>query len=455
MSQPPYPPQQYGPYPPPPQRSAKKRRWPIVLSAIVGVVLLGGVVVVVALDRLDSAPEGDVDFAALPAAKFPKVQVPKLDALGFDPASTRMCGAVAKTMTARYYIAERAENDQGYGDAQSTVCHYTTSVMALQKEGSKSIEAEVGGWRTESESDAERSFQRELDIADRHGRSFKKTKLERLPLGDAGFLQTYEYENRGTAVAIIRSGQDFIRVKAAGRLMRIGKTNSLGLGGGVAHLEDPVPAAVAHTEIAGILRALGGGGGAEPQNTKPDLKASPLLAQVKTPRLAVDGLKADRAGADQVCRTFSAGATRAGMRLDESGPNDTNTAGGKIGKWECTYRASGLVMTVIVSSYPKDGSAGSAAAEHGDGLTQATNFARSNGQKGEKVSPLYALPAGQSGYAIYHVASSFGQAKAGFLIGEGTLVEISMSGSRRPEGKILSNPLPESTVLKALGTTLS
>jgi hypothetical protein len=69
-----------------------------------------------------------------------------------------------------------------------------------------------------------------------------------------------------------------------------------------------------------------------------------------------------------------------------------------------------------------------------------------------KPSPLYELPVGDIGYALYRVPG-FGTVTAAYLLGGRTYVQVEITGFQSGESGL--EPLPEDVLLKDLATLLT
>lgn len=367
---------------------------------------------------------------------------PDLEVFGLGDGSG-LCEPVNEIMRGRGYQPVDAKG----GDTEAS-CWYITTGLSLLEDGSNNLNADISVWR----GDADSRYQTFLDKfagqrdAQQEKPDFRLSKIEQFPVGDLGFISHQEYVSPGSertdTTAFFRSGDDIVMIALWGYVQHVSES-------GEDLPNEPLTEEVTYREVTDILRAMNGSGEpGEGQITDPDLKENPALKGLTAPRLATEGT------AEQACAPFTAVAEKLGTR---SAGTNVNHAGGAP-EFGCTFDPperpedlpddySEREINIRFVAYAEE-EAFRASEKMGRELLGLRNQTATDKVK---PSPLYELPVGDLGYALYHVPG-YGYVTAGYLVDGRTYVHIEISGWSRGDGV---EPLTEDVLMKDLATLLT
>jgi hypothetical protein len=404
----------------PPQR--KRTRW-LVVVAVVAVVAAGAGVGVWLLR--DGSGGGDPS-ADLPENRNLKtMSFPDPDSFGYADGPESMCAALDETMSARGYLFVSGKRNNG-----GQYCRFITPGLSLLKDGSNEIRVDVGVWRDDAEGryEALQSSALEQSQSQQKKADYSVSKVERFPVGDAGFIYHREGDRTDTE-AYFRSGGDLMTVSVWGTVL-VSSTSET-------PETKPLPEEVTYREITDIIVSLNGEGKpGPPQLTAPELAQSPALAGTANLTFP-EGLTVEDA-----CAKATPAAGTLGMTRKTSG-----SCGFEAGSDNWRDYVEGYTereMTIGVGDYPPERNI-VAAEQMARDLRSWLRIAAGD----RPCGPLYELPFADTGYATYcgnilHV---------GFVLNGRTYVSVEANGFRKTGGELV--PLPEEEVLGNLATVLT
>jgi hypothetical protein len=374
-----------------------------------------------------------------------ELKVPDPDALGFGGGPGEMCTNVNKVMRERGYQPVDAKGSAG----ANASCWYITTGLSLLEDGSNNLNADISVWRDDVESRYQSMVDKAIRQRDKQQQNseFRASKVEQFPAGDVGFISHQESlhpdTERTDTTAVFRSGDDLVMIALWGNIRHVSAAGEYGE-------NEPLTEQTTYREITDIIRALSGDGEpGEPQITEPKLQENPALAGLTAPELPVEGTP------EEACGTLTAVAGQLGTRPKN---RSRTTAPGASG-FACAFEPveapkdrpdgySEREIAVRWATYkPED------AFRASETMGREVLGLRNSAAKDDaKPSPLYALPVGDVGYALYR-RPGYGRVTAAYLLDGRTYVHIEISGYR--SGASGPEPLPEDVLLKDLATFLN
>jgi hypothetical protein len=355
-----------------------------------------------------------------------------------------MCTNVNKTMRDRGYQPVDAKGSSG----ANASCWYITTGLSLLEDGSNNLNADISVWRGEVELKYQTMLGKAVRQRDKQQQDpeFRVSKVEQFPAGDVGFISHQEHlhpdTERTDTTAVFRSGDDLMMIALWGNIRHVSEAGEYGE-------SEPLTEETTYREITDIIRALSGDGEpGEPQITEPKLRKNPALAGLTAPELPVDGTP------EQACGKLTAVAGQLGTRPE----NRSRTAAAGAAGFACTFEPveepkdrpdgySEREIAVRWATYKPEDAFRASETMGRDVLGLRNGTANDNA----KPSPLYELPVGDIGYALYH-RPGHGEVTAAYLLDGRTYVHIEISGYRSGASGV--EPLPEDVLLKDLATFL-
>jgi hypothetical protein len=392
----------------PPPRRPKRTAVVIAVIAVVaviaagvgGVLLFGG-----GGGGGDGGSGSDVELASNPDLK--RLDFPDAQALRYDEGPEAACEAVSEIMLARGYEFESAKNNDGGID-----CWYGTPAASSIEDGTNYFRANV--YMAVGDI-AETAYDRFLSgISSQHGgggADMTWSPLYAFPVGEEGWIVHNQDTDRGDGTSSFRKGQTTFYVTAFGWVEHGENDEAL--------TED-----VTLREITDIVTALGGGEAGASQISESMAEEYPGdLENLGEPLLPVGGAEAD------LCTAVTAAAEQLDVQL--VGPTGGIETMGPVSTSTCTYEpadaAYGKHDVGIRNIWITQNDYTMADAMYPSGeLGSHLRFTME--ERGEGSGPLYALPAGQSGYFIYEDdGNDHGQMEAGYVVDD-YYVTITING---------------------------
>ncbi|MGP4109525.1 hypothetical protein ACTWP5_01235 [Streptomyces sp. 4N509B] len=394
----------------------------------------------------DDDPLGGVTLARNDSLDLSRVTFPDARALGYDEGPEAACAGVAEVMLARGYEFESAENDDGGID-----CWYSTPAAASFEEGTTYLRANVfmaSGTQAQdvyaSMTSAIASHQdvTEEERAEREEMGVEEMRwspLYEFPVGEEGWIVHNENATRGDGTSAFRKGDTTFYVTAFGWTEK-------------GDQDEALPEQVTLREITDIVTALGGGEAGDPQIGESAAQEYPGgLPDLGEPLPPAEGTGEER------CAGLTALTTEEMVLAPQAEVTDV-TAG--ITSLECAYEPDESIyamdnvamrhVRVSVEDYAMS------EADYASGaLGRHLRYLMEESYTEEEgASPLYALPAGISGYVVTRedeYGSSF--LDAGYVVGT-SYVNVTISGSFSGEG-FDTRALTEEELIEDLTTVLT
>jgi hypothetical protein len=397
----------------------KRSKW-LVVVAVVAVVAAGaGIGVWLLRDGAGGDPSADLPKNPnLPAMSFPDP-----DSFGYADGPEAMCAALDEVMSVRGYLLVSGKRNNG-----GQYCRFITPGLSLLKDGSNELRVDIGVWRDDAERRYEGLQSSALEQSQQKNPGSAVSKVERFPVGDAGFIHHREGERTDTE-AHFRAGGDLMMVSVWGTVL-VASTSEV-------PETKPLTEEITYREITDVIASLTGGEPGPPQITAPELAQSPALAGLANLALPA-GLTAQDA-----CAKVVPVAETLGMKQKTSGE-----CGFEAGSDDWRDHVEGYTereMTIGVRDYPPEGNI-VASEEMARDLRSWLRIAAGS----RPCGPLYELPfAANTGYATY----CGNVLHAGFVLDRRNYVRIDANGYRKTGGELVA--LPEDEVLGNLATVLT
>jgi hypothetical protein len=375
-----------------------------------------------------------------------KLAFPDPDGFGFSDGAGEMCVNVNKTMRERGYQPVDAKGSDG----TSASCWYITTGLSLLEDGSNNLNADISVWR----GDAESRYQTMLDKAVRErdkqqqDDDFRASKVEQFPAGDMGFISHQEYvvpdSERADTTAVFRSGDDLMMIALWGDIKHYTESGDHGE-------NEPLTEEITYGEITDIMTALSGEGEpGEPRITDPKLQENPALAGLTAPELPTEGTP------EEACGTLTDVAAQLGTKPKNTSRTDAVDAAG----FACSFEPvdepderpddySEREISIRWATY-EPAEAFRASEVMGRELLGVRDTSGTTDKTPQ--SPLYDLPVGDVGYALYRVPG-YSYVSAAYLVDGRTYVFVEIGGWRSGDSGV--EPLPEDVLLKDVGTFLT
>ncbi|WP_159001257.1 hypothetical protein [Streptomyces sp. SBT349] len=376
-----------------------------MVGTVLAVVAVGvGAVLFLGGDESAEDPASGVELTPHPTLE--PIDVPDARALGYASGPDTACAAVSETMFARNYEFESADTEDGGID-----CRYNTPAAGTLEDGTFNIMANV---YMSSGDHAEAAYDRFSSVIRSNvgggGENMTWSPLYALPAGEEGWIVHNQNEEpsleRGDGTASFRQGDTTFYVLVYGWIERLDGAN------------EPLTEEITFREITDIVRSLGG----DPSAGGPQLSASsaveyPGLEDFGEPMLPTEG------AAEERCAAVTAVATeQLDVRLQTaSAPEDPEDV---VPETDCVYgpseaaygRENAGIRTIRINVQDLSGSdAMYPAGELGADLRFTMDELRDSPGAG----PLYALPAGTSGYLVYDDdGNGHGNLRAGYVVGD-------------------------------------
>ncbi|HEX2130221.1 MAG TPA: hypothetical protein VHH15_01580 [Actinophytocola sp.] len=429
------------PYGPPARKKGGRR---LVVVLVVAVVLAAGVAGGVWLWQGggDSVTAGQADLPKNPDLRT--TAFPDLDSLGFGGGPAELCPSVNKVMRERGYQRVSAGRD-GSGIS----CMFITTGLSLLKDGSNDLSANITAWRGEAGDKYQGFLDKFTGQRDRQQQDpdYRVSKVEQFPVGDEGFIAHQESlrpdSERTTTTAFFRSGEDVMMIAVWGAVHHLSET-------GADQPNEPLTEEIAYGELTDILLSLNGEGTpGEPRISEPDLAENPALSGLTEPALPTEGTP------EEVCDAFAdaaeqIGTVPAGATVDHAGgaprygcsfdpPEEPED-------WPEDYGEREISIRTVTYDPAEAFRASESMGRELQGLMRNTATDKT------RPSPLYELPIGDIGYALYHVPG-YGYLTAAYLVDGRTYVHIELNGWTRGDDGVV--PLSEDALLADLTTLLN
>ena len=369
---------------------------------------------------------------------------PDPDSFGFSEGPGEMCVDVNKMMRDRGYQPVDAKGAAG----TSASCWYITTGLSLLEDGSNSLNADISVWRGDVESRYQTMLDNAIGQRDKQQQDdgYRASKVEQFPAGDIGFISHQESLSPGSertdTTAVLRSGDDLMMIALWGNVRHYTETGDDGE-------KEPLTEEITYREITDILTALSGDGEpGEPQITDPKLRENPALAGLTAPELPTEGTP------EEACGTLTDVAGQFGT----TPKNASRTAAVEAAGFGCSFEPveepedwpdgySEREISIRWATY-KPEEAFRAADVMGRellGLRDTVTTAEA------PPSPLYELPVGDVGYALYRVPG-YSYVSAAYLLEGRTYVFVEIGGWRAGDSGV--EPLAEDVLLTDLATFL-
>jgi hypothetical protein len=403
-----------------PGSQKKRSAWPIVV-AVVAVVAIGAG----AGAWFMWGGSGDDAGADLPENQnLTAMSFPDPDSFDYAKGPAAMCAALDEVMSARGYLHVSGKKADG-----GQYCRFITPGLSLLKDGSNELRVDIGVWRDNAETRYAglESSAIEKSQSQQKNPSYSVSKVERFPVGDAGFIFHREGDRADTE-AYFRSGDDLMSVSVWG-------TTLVSTSGGSPETKS-LTEEITYREITDIMASLTGDGEpGPPQITAPELAQSPVLSGLANLSFP-EGLTTASA-----CEKVAPVAKTMGMQKSSSacgfkvGSDNWRDHGVGYKEWE---------MSISARDYPPEGNI--------EAVEELARDLRSNLKisADRPCDPLYELPFADTGYATYCGNKLY----VGFVLDDRLYVKVEMHGYHVVAGHNLK-PLPEDEVLGNLAATLT
>ncbi|MDT0342862.1 hypothetical protein [Streptomyces litchfieldiae] len=395
------------PGPPPgghPPRGPKQSRALIAIVAVLAVLAAGVGAVLFLGGGGDGDGGGSGDEVQLtPHPTLEPMEFPDAQALDYAAGPDAACAAVSEIMVARNYEFQSARAKDGGID-----CWYATPATSSIEDGTYHFSANVYmsvGDAAEPAYDA--FFPGSNRFAD-----LEYGPLYEFPVGEEGWIihnrNLAAGMERGDGSASFRQGETTFYVLVYGWIVHPDGAN------------EPLTEEVTFREITDIVKSLGGDDSAgEPQLSESAAQEYAGLEDFGEPMLPMEGSGEERCAAVTAAATEQLDVKVKGTTVDD-GPETT------IPSTSCVYEPSDAAygidntgirnIRVTVEDYSEtDPDVMYPAGELGYDLRSTMDRLG----EAEGAGPLYALPAGTSGYLIYEDdGGGHGQLDAGYVVGD-------------------------------------
>ncbi|GAB3458214.1 hypothetical protein [Actinophytocola sediminis] len=418
---------QYGPVPGgPADWQPKKKRTGLIVTLVVVVLVLvvGGGVGVWVWQSGGSDGDPSADLPANP--DLAETPFPDLTALRVADGPQAMCAALVEKLTPRGYLLVSGKRGGG-----GQYCRFVTPGASLLTDGSNDILLEINVWQ-DNVADRYAKFQEQVQTdATENARAYSASKVERFPVGDAGFVSHRENKQTTSTEAFFRSGELMMRIMVGGTVV---VADALA----TTPKREPLAEEVTYREVADVLATLNGAG-------EPGPRQITTLEQVDSPALAGTAELSFPDDLSQQSACDAVTTLAASWKVKRTGSGQSCKFDPVNNDWRDSVEGNiERNILVVVKDFPPEGNA-----RPEEKLGEDLRFALGYAEKDEKTCPLYRLPFADTGYTMY--CGNFFY--AGFLLNGRSYVYVEASNTLVVSDGL--SHLPEDVVLADLVAMLT
>jgi hypothetical protein len=361
-------------------------------------------------DGSGGGPGGEAQLTPHPTLE--PIGFPDARALDYDAGPDAACAAVSETMLARNYELQKAQPENGGAD-----CWFGTPAAATLEDGTYNVTANIQVVMGEQAPDVYDMFTSASNVGS-GGADMTWSPLYELPVGEEGWIVHSQNAaaglERGDGVATFRQEDTTYHVVVYGWIEHPEGTS------------EPLPEEMTTREISDIVTGLGGGSAGEPQLSTSAAQEYPGLESFGEPLPPTEGSGEER------CAPVTAGAAE---QLDVQQTTAVHDQGTELtipttscvyGPTEAAYGADDTGIRNIRITM-EDYSASEVMYPAGELGSHLRHTMETLGES-EGAGPLYALPAGSSGYLVYNDGGNgSGFLDAGWVVGD-YYISVTISG---------------------------